>query len=130
MKFLLSLFILLTPAAHAATLEIANESSLRADIGAWKGVKVPSICEDFKPCWEEVNQKFRPFPGLSNIRGMKSVALAVGSVTSLKISGPAERTFEIHESCRSVPREDLGMYFQLNGEANLTEVKTLSICLV
>jgi hypothetical protein len=128
-NLLLALLALSAPAAHAATLEIVNNSAQRADIGEWRGIKVPSICEDFKPCWVEVNQKFIPAPGLGDIRGEKTATIAPGSLIRLYVPGRLG-TYEIIENCRQVNPADLSFYFQLNGEAHLKDVGFLSMCLV
>ena len=130
MKALLLALALLAPAAQAATIEIVNESPLRADIGEWRGIKVPSICEDFKPCWVEINQKFIPSPGLGNIRGTMSVEIAPKEMINLYVTGGGLGTYNIVENCRHVNPDSLGYYFQLNGEAHLKDIGFLSMCLV
>jgi hypothetical protein len=77
MKGLLVAFFLLSSFplyAKSYKIEINNQSYEKVAFGIYKGIPVPSLCEDGF-CWEEVNVKFRPVQDANNVQGTKTIYL-------------------------------------------------------
>lgn len=129
MKSLFLLTLALAPAlSQAATLDIVNEGGRHAAIGEFKGIKVPSLCEDGF-CWEEINVKLRPYRGLENIRGAVKVNVdALPEAAKLVVEGHDFSPVDLVGSCSKWDEERRGYFYELKGSVRLREIGVRSIC--